>query len=839
MGSDAHQVEVVLINWKRPQNVGDIVRALRDQTVPCTITICDCHDSPQFQLDSAAVASADRIYRWRHNLGSFSRYVPAGAYDHKYTFFIDDDMIPGARCVEHFLAWAEYLRAFGALGQLGRILDADGLYHSRNVARGPSFTEVDVLVRAFFVRTDCLAHVQQIRSILEEESDPEDDILLSVGLALYAGLGCYLTPADPDRETLVNTRELASPHARSHRPTHLQVRAQLLQNAIALGWRPVRARQHAGPGSRGHGTPDERSGVLYLAIGENCRMLTTASVSALRRYGYRGPVRVVTDKPGWLPAKLGCESVLVPEVGEGFAARHYKTQLFQFAYDTTLFLDADAIPIGNIEGIWKYLAGADIAMAADLRPNVGDLITRDKYIARWGDEFSLMIRLGLTGRTFFNSGVMLFRKSDTVAELFATWHQEWERFRGRDQLALVRATALTGSAVRTMPIVWNCPAREFASVRAAQDAGIKVLHFFSTNRIFMTAELVWALGDEDRYPPGGDWEEWDLRGRERLRVRTGGAGGPAYRPGLGGGFVTQTATGASENLEMALPGAQGGVESYWRQHDTRDLSWHGPVVVGQAWGTAGPASLVQGSLGDQGNLELVMRVQEKLGHYWRRPSPKSPWQGPRWFAHDISGNPSFIQADDGLGGSFELVVPHISGGVAHYRRNNYQATRPWMLCAVFASELGRVDAVALIQSTLGRDSNLEVIVRAGDRLAHYWKPLHGQQRWHGPVFFFTGAAGIPGFIQGRRGTGNFEVLSPVQHGGMVHLSRDNCNSHRQWRASAYIDYGMAQVEAVSLIQADNGDTVSDNLEAVAVSDTEVKWYWQRDTPPGKWSSTLL
>ena len=58
-------------------------------------------------------------------------------------------MLPGRRCVEHFLTWAQQLRSFGALGQLGRILDSDGSYHPQDIARGPGLTEVDILVRAF------------------------------------------------------------------------------------------------------------------------------------------------------------------------------------------------------------------------------------------------------------------------------------------------------------------------------------------------------------------------------------------------------------------------------------------------------------------------------------------------------------------------------------------------------------------------------------------------------------------------------------------------------------------------------------------------------------------
>jgi hypothetical protein len=829
---DNRLVEAVVINWKRPRNVAAILSALRRQTFPCTVTVCDCHDAPEFALAPAALASADRVYRWQHNTGAFSRYVPVGAYDHEYTFFLDDDMLPGERCVEHFLTWAETLRAFGALGQMGRILDPGGRYRPHGVPRSAGFTEVDVLVRAFFVPTSRLSYVHQARALLEEFGDPEDDILLSVGMSMCGGLGCYLTPVDSDPQTLVNLRELDTPHARSSRPAHGQARSRLVESAIGLGWRPIRRRGRPGP------APGTESGVLYLAIGAGYRDMTVASVAGLRRYGYYGPVRVVTDEPGWMPARLGCETVLVPGAGTGFAARHYKTRLLEYAYDLTLFLDCDTVPVGNIGSAWGLLGDRDIAMAADLRPDIGDLIVKTRN-DRSRDEYDLMIRLGMTGHAFFNSGVMLFRRSNAVAALFTAWHQEWQRFRKRDQMALARAIALTRTTVGTLPVMWNCPSRDFASIRDAQDARVRILHFFSSNRKFLTVKLLSVLSDERSYPAGGEWERWDLCDRRRLEAGANGAHRRASQRGRGGGFLAQTAIGVAAHLELAIPGASG-VDNYWRPQEMPDDTWYGPIVAGEAAGAVDSASLIQGDLGNHGNLEMVVRAGDQLGHCWRPASPRWPWRHVTWFAGGAAGNPSLIQSDCGRGGSLDLVVPRASGGLAHYRRDNGVATRPWVRCAVFAAELGRVDAAALIQSDLGDDGSLEVIARIGDRLAHYQAAGPGGQAWAGPTFFFSGAAGNPGFIQNKHGApGRFEVLTPLRRGGMAHLWRDNADPARPWHVGAYIDRGGASVVAVSLLQSSYRFAGQGHLEAAVLSDTDVTWYWRDDRPPGRWSCVRL
>ena len=833
--SPGNQVEVVVINWKRPDNVTAIVQALRDQSVPCTITICDCHDSAEFELSTEAEISADRIYRWEHNLGAFSRYVPLGAYDHEYTFFVDDDMLPGRRCVEHFLAWAGNLRAFAALGQLGRIVDADGTYRADDVARGPGFTEVDILVRALFVPTQSLVHALQARTVLQAIREPEDDILLAVALAMYAGLRCYLTPLDPNPETLVNLRELPSPYALSSRPTHEQVRSQLTRKAVSLGWRPLRSRQRPEAGS---GTSDadggESRGVLYLALGFGYRHLTIASVSALRRYGYRGPVRVVTDDASWVPPALDCDVVVVPDVGDGFSTRHYKTRMHEFGYDTTLYLDSDAIPIADIGGVWNCLNDSDLAMAADLRPTVGALIAMDAHMVERRAEFNLMIRLGLTSRVHFNSGVIAFRRSAATAAVFSAWHEEWLRFGRLDQLALVRAVALTDPKVRTLSVTWNCPAGAFASIRAARDAGFRVLHFLSGKRWLMTTQLASAIADIDGHPADGDWERQNLFHDGHLPALNGSSNSDAHVRSNGGGFLVQAVNGSADHFEMVLPAARGGVECYWRECDANDHSWSEPVSVGQALGAVESAGLVLSTRQSQPTIELVARSAANLAHYWRASAPHAAWQGPTWLAGGVAGNPSLVHRGDEV---LELVVPLAGGGIAHYRRDGGSDDARWSEPTVFGLELGRVDAVALTHSAQGADETLQVIVRKDRRLAHYWRPTQERGRWFGPVFFFEDAAGIPGFVEGANGIrGDLQALVPLARGGVAHLWR---GPGEDWQVSTCIDRGGARVDAVSLVAADGHSRGRGDLEAVTVSGDDVTWYRRENGPFGNWTRVPL
>lgn len=235
-------IETVIINWKRPRNVEKIVRSLRDQTVPCTITICDCHVESLFSLSEECLGSVDRIYHWKtHNLGAFSRYIPIPSLDHPYTFFIDDDLLPGNRCLESFLRASLKKPEFGVLGQFGRIINPNGIYSPVEIQRSNSFIETDFIVRAYFTKTQYLHNIVRFRWQIGYFNEPhlEDDLLLCASLKYYENLPCYLIPKDQDIESLVNKKELSTNDALSHRQDHIIRRISFVKRLKYYGWKPI------------------------------------------------------------------------------------------------------------------------------------------------------------------------------------------------------------------------------------------------------------------------------------------------------------------------------------------------------------------------------------------------------------------------------------------------------------------------------------------------------------------------------------------------------------------------------------------------------------------------
>src|SRR5688572_26197099 len=93
----------------------------------------------------------------------------------------------------------------------------------------------------------------------------------------------------------------------------------------------------------------------------------------------------------------------------------------------------------------------------------------------------------------------------------------------------------------------------------------------------------------------------------------------------------------------------------------------------------------------RGTLELVLPAAgDRLAALWcaREPPRSEPsWSEPRFFAEGAAGDPALIQGGFGGRGNFELVVPHASGGIAHYHRDNDTAELGWRGPAIFGAEL--------------------------------------------------------------------------------------------------------------------------------------------------------
>ena len=301
------------------------------------------------------------------------------------------------------------------------------------------------------------------------------------------------------------------------------------------------------------------------------------------------------------------------------------------------------------------------------------------------------------------------------------------------------------------------------------------------------------------------------------------------------GFMIQSTHGTVGNFELVVASPLGGLAHCWRNNNAPGFPWIGPTYFGS--GDVQGLSLIQSTLGTPGIGKLVVAVREgqQLGLYERNDQPPFAWYGPLYFATGVAGNPALVQSRFGTVGNFELVVPLAGGGLAHYWRDNADPALLWVGPNVFATELGQVDAVALVHSNYGVPGNLDLIVRVGDQLLWLWRDPGPAFAWSAPVPIFSGAAGIPGFIQSRYGVqGNFEVVTPLAGGGLAHLWRDNDDPATPWHTGAVFGAELGQVDAVALVHSTLGTPGAGNLELAARAGNRTAHYYREDQPPFAW-----
>src|SRR5262249_44789411 len=137
-----------------------------------------------------------------------------------------------------------------------------------------------------------------------------------------------------------------------------------------------------------------------------------------------------------------------------------------------------------------------------------------------------------------------------------------------------------------------------------------------------------------------------------------------------------------------------------------------------------------------GNLAVVARVGNNLLYFYREDVDPFTWFGPTMTiaSGTVTGTPSFVRARPGpygTMGNFKLATPLLSGGIAHFFRDNDNPNLPWAQTATFGTELGTVSGASIIQSNFSTQfvntgtpgmGNLAVVsVNTGTELDYFFR----------------------------------------------------------------------------------------------------------------------
>lgn len=209
-------VEAVVVNWKRPENIPVILEALRPQCE--LLTVINAGEPCDTRL-------ADLTVTLSKNFGGINRYSLT-SHNCDYTYFHDDDMLPGSRLIEHFLEYSD--KAY-VLGQIGRIVGER--YNFNDVPRTNDVVDVDLVVRGYFVNTKLLPEIFRLRQTFKNPIR-EDDMMLAWAARRLKQRIC-ITPANNDVETFINKVELPNQFATSSDPQlHLELRDKFWKEVV-------------------------------------------------------------------------------------------------------------------------------------------------------------------------------------------------------------------------------------------------------------------------------------------------------------------------------------------------------------------------------------------------------------------------------------------------------------------------------------------------------------------------------------------------------------------------------------------------------------------------------
>lgn len=227
------RVTAIVINWRRPDNTQRILRALRQSSERCHVIVCDVLVDGCYHKDTF-FEGADEVIHLSRNHGGFNRLVPAMLVQTEFTYFHDDDMLPGPEAIGALVRCADGMLSLGALGQIGRVYPG-GEFSTDDVLRQPHgcCVQVDNVIRGALVRSSLLPAVMHFwqrhgRRFTTSEGLVHDDLLLSFALRAAGNLN-RLMPVDNRNDTMINSQELPDQFAFCRRPTHRPEREAIVR----------------------------------------------------------------------------------------------------------------------------------------------------------------------------------------------------------------------------------------------------------------------------------------------------------------------------------------------------------------------------------------------------------------------------------------------------------------------------------------------------------------------------------------------------------------------------------------------------------------------------------
>lgn len=264
-------------------------------------------------------------------------------------------------------------------------------------------------------------------------------------------------------------------------------------------------------------------GVLYIALGIEFLAMALRSATTLRQQSPQFSIAIVTNVTPRRDGRFAWTEGLVDHWEHVAVAaaqnRTIKLSMYEHSpFARTLYLDADTEVLEDISPMFRWLEHADLAMHLQPRgnrPRFSDVDLGDGTLVR--------------DLPHWNSGVVIFRRSEAAREFFATWQAEFLRLgQAVDQVALASTMLRTPARTLAFDARWNCPPSTLRKHSWRHLGGVRIMHYMHSMPASTYAECLEIL-DRVARDPAVAVDATHLRdGREALARRAAKDRGNAH-----------------------------------------------------------------------------------------------------------------------------------------------------------------------------------------------------------------------------------------------------------------------------------------------------------------------
>lgn len=227
-------------------------------------------------------------------------------------------------------------------------------------------------------------------------------------------------------------------------------------------------------------TPSQNIGIIYVATGKKYIQMAIRSARSVRKHHPKINIHLFGD---WKEQGFNFDISCAPFTSvEGVEDPNYRSKVDYMGrspYDRTLYLDTDTRVVKDISNLFDILERFDIALA--------HAPERVRRLMNWRIEIPESFPQ-------FNSGVVLFKRSEDTSKLLQDWKEAFHSAKFRsDQITLRELLWSSDLRIATLPPEYNLRFLKYLFLWNRREATPKILHLHLYRRGMFWLLYPWMI----------------------------------------------------------------------------------------------------------------------------------------------------------------------------------------------------------------------------------------------------------------------------------------------------------------------------------------------------------